>query len=110
MNSYSNKELVNMPIVCGAVCCNGHAARRLYQECYRNRRVPHHMSFASVNRRLRESCSGHMKSLAYEMSVPSIEHRIARISVAAVSIRDTYAYIYIRIHTALLTGLPEDFL
>ncbi|GFW76715.1 hypothetical protein TNCV_4944321 [Trichonephila clavipes] len=36
---------------------NGYATRRLYQERYPNRRVLHHTTFASVNRRLHETGS-----------------------------------------------------
>ena len=57
MNAYSNDELVDMLLVYGAADCNGHAAWRLYQERYPNRRFPYHATFASVNRRLRESGS-----------------------------------------------------
>ena len=57
MNAYSNDELVGMLLMYGTANCNGHAARRLYQERYPNRRVPYHATFASVNRRLRETGS-----------------------------------------------------
>ncbi|GFX03570.1 hypothetical protein TNCV_4751551 [Trichonephila clavipes] len=46
MNSYSNKELVGILIKHGAMDCNRRFARRLYQERYPNRRVPHHITYA----------------------------------------------------------------
>ena len=57
MNSYSNDELVDMLLVYGTADCNGHAARQLYQERHRERRVPYHTTCASVNRRLHETGS-----------------------------------------------------
>ncbi|GFT40638.1 hypothetical protein TNCV_3008111 [Trichonephila clavipes] len=51
MNSYSNEEMVDVLNVCGAEDCNGNAAKLLYHGRYSNRRVPHHTTFASVNRR-----------------------------------------------------------
>ncbi|GFV47291.1 hypothetical protein TNCV_4829471 [Trichonephila clavipes] len=88
MSSYSNEELVDMLIVYRAADWNGHANRWLYQERSRNRRVPHHMTFASVNRRLLESGSNHKKSLVCKAPVPLVENLIAEISVAAFRIRD----------------------
>ena len=57
MNAHSNDELVDMLLAYVAADSNGHAARRLYQERYSNRRIPYHATFASVNRRLRETGS-----------------------------------------------------
>ena len=57
MNTYSNDELVDMLLVYGAADCNGHAARRLYQERYPNRLVPSHATFPTVNSRSHETGS-----------------------------------------------------
>ncbi|GFW36075.1 hypothetical protein TNCV_4929381 [Trichonephila clavipes] len=87
MNSYSHEELVDMLTLYRVADRNRPTARQLYQEPCPNRRVPHHTIFASVNRG-RESGSGHMKSLVYETSVPSIEDIITRKSVASKRIYD----------------------
>ncbi|GFX46205.1 DUF4817 domain-containing protein [Trichonephila clavipes] len=57
MNSYSNEKLVDMLIVYGPVDFNGHTTWLLYQKRYSNRRVPHHTTFASVNKMIRETYS-----------------------------------------------------
>lgn len=36
---------------------NGRETQRIYQEGYPQRKLPHHTTFASINRRLREYCS-----------------------------------------------------
>ncbi|GFX35545.1 hypothetical protein TNCV_103521 [Trichonephila clavipes] len=54
---------------------NEHAAWWLYQGRYTNSRVLYHMTFASVNRKLRETGSGHMTSLVYER--PLIQLKIS---------------------------------
>ncbi|GFU92067.1 uncharacterized protein TNCV_1658991 [Trichonephila clavipes] len=46
----------------------------LYQGRYSNRRDPHHTAIACVNKRSRDSGSGNMRSLMYEMSIPSVEY------------------------------------
>ncbi|GFV56616.1 hypothetical protein TNCV_736241 [Trichonephila clavipes] len=65
-----------MLIVYEDVDCNGHAAVWLYQERYPNRHVSYYTTFTSVSRRLRDSGSGHIKSLVYRTSVPSTEDLI----------------------------------
>ncbi|GFU50296.1 hypothetical protein TNCV_301291 [Trichonephila clavipes] len=44
-----------MPIAYGAVVCNGHITRWLYQECYPDGRISHHTTFASVDIRCDEA-------------------------------------------------------
>ena len=54
-NNYSYEELADMHLVYGAALCNGRDAARLYEERYPERRQPHHTTFASIHRRLRET-------------------------------------------------------
>ncbi|GFT83087.1 hypothetical protein TNCV_629191 [Trichonephila clavipes] len=49
-NWYSYEELVSVLLVYGAVDCKGFATHMLYQGRCSNRRVPHQMTFASVNK------------------------------------------------------------
>ncbi|EZA62141.1 hypothetical protein X777_03748 [Ooceraea biroi] len=54
-NNFSFEELADMHLIYGEARCNGREAARLYEERYPNRRQPHHSTFASIHRRLRES-------------------------------------------------------
>ncbi|KAI4466765.1 oxysterol-binding protein-related [Holotrichia oblita] len=60
-DNYSFEELADMHLVYGAAQCNGKEAARLYEQRYPARRQPHHTTFASIHRRLRES--GNLKRL-----------------------------------------------
>ncbi|GFW21527.1 hypothetical protein TNCV_1533501 [Trichonephila clavipes] len=93
----------------GAADCNGYVFWLLYQGRNSNMRVPHHMIFASANRRRRESGSGHMKSLLYETAVPSVEDLNAQICVTTGRIHGMPG-IFLNVgHAATLSGLPDDF-
>jgi hypothetical protein len=55
--AYTWIEETDIFLACGAAEGNGRMAQRLYQERFPNRRLPHHRTFASINRRLRETGS-----------------------------------------------------
>ena len=55
MNVQSSDDLVDMLIMREAADCKGLFVLRLYQERYKYTRAPLHTTFASVNRRLRET-------------------------------------------------------
>jgi hypothetical protein len=57
MAAYTWDEMTDILLACGAADGNGRMAQRLYQERFPNRRLPHHSTFASTNRRLRETGS-----------------------------------------------------
>lgn len=54
---YTNEELTDMHLMYGLAQGNGREARKLYHERFPNRRLPSHPTFASVDRRLRETGS-----------------------------------------------------
>ncbi|KAI4471479.1 helix-turn-helix domain [Holotrichia oblita] len=54
-DNYSFEELADMHLAYGAAQCNEKEAARLYEQRYPARRQPHHTTFASIHRRLRES-------------------------------------------------------
>lgn len=57
MAEYTYEELADMHLTYGEAKGNGRAARRLYEQRFPTRRIPSHPTFASVDRRLRETGS-----------------------------------------------------
>jgi hypothetical protein len=55
--AYAWDEMTDVLLAYGAANGNGRVGQRLYQECFPNRRLPRHSTFASINRRLRETGS-----------------------------------------------------
>lgn len=54
MHQFTNIEMTDMLLAYGKMDCNGRAAQRLYVERFPDRHAPHHSTFASIERRLRE--------------------------------------------------------
>jgi hypothetical protein len=57
MAAYTWDEVTDILLAYGAADGNVRMAQRLYQERLPSRRLPHHSTFASINRRLRETGS-----------------------------------------------------
>jgi hypothetical protein len=57
MAAYTWDEMTDILLAYSAADGNGRMAQRLYQERFPNRWNPHHSTFASINRRLRETGS-----------------------------------------------------
>jgi hypothetical protein len=57
MAAFSWDKMIDILLSYGAADGNGKIAQRLYQERFPDRRIPHHSTFASINRRLRETGS-----------------------------------------------------
>lgn len=55
MPNFSNEEYADMLLAYGSANCNAREARRVYQERYPDRRLPHHETFSATYRRLRET-------------------------------------------------------
>jgi hypothetical protein len=55
MAEFTNNEYADMLSMYGLARGNGHEAKRQYAEHFPNRRIPHHSTFAAVDRRLRET-------------------------------------------------------
>lgn len=73
MPNFSNEEYADMLLAYGSANCNAREARRIYQERYPNRRVPHHETFATTYRRLRETGNVHFQ----EPRVNVRQHNVA---------------------------------
>jgi hypothetical protein len=56
MAAYTWDGMTDIHLAYGTAEENGRMAQRLYQERFPNRRLPHHSTFASINRQLRETC------------------------------------------------------
>lgn len=72
MPNFSSQEYADMLLAYGSADCNGHEARRIYQERYPDRRSPHHETFATTYRRLRETGNLHFQ----EPRVSARQHNV----------------------------------
>lgn len=64
MNAYSNLEMADMHFTYGRANGNSLEAQRLYAEQYPQRRLPHHTTFTTIHRRLRER--GNFEKRSYD--------------------------------------------
>lgn len=73
MPTFSNEEYADMLLAYGRANCNAREARRIYQERYPDRRIPHHETFSTTYRRLRETGNLHHQ----EPRVSAVQHNVA---------------------------------